>query len=96
MKPGTGRFFSCVALTVLVALGLAATDGLWSDSAAAERISVQEAREKVESGEAWLVCGYDSDGSFNTMRLEGAVPFSVFKAKLAEIKKDQMIIFYCA
>jgi hypothetical protein len=97
MKLGmTGRLVFSVTLAVLTALGFAVAEGLWSNSAAAERISAKEAREKVKSGEAWLVCGYDSDESFNTMRLEGAIALSAFKAKLAGTEKDQMIIFYCA
>lgn len=55
-----------------------------------------EAREKVIEGQAILVCAYDSDQTFNKMRLQGAIPLSTFKDKLTNIEKEQMIIFYCA
>jgi hypothetical protein len=62
----------------------------------AERIAVMEAREKVIGGQAILVCAYDSDQTFNKMRLQGAIPLNTFKDKLTSIEKEQMIIFYCA
>jgi phage FluMu protein gp41 len=67
-----------------------------SEAKAAERISVKEAREKVMSGQALLVCAYISNDIFNVMRLEGAISLRTFMKKLNDIKKDQMIIFYCA
>jgi len=63
---------------------------------AAERIAVIEARKNVIKGQAILVCSYDSDEKFNTMRLQGAIPLRTFKDKLKSIGKEKMIIFYCA
>ena len=62
----------------------------------AERIAVMEAREQVVQGRAILVCAYDSDETFNKIRLQGAIPLSTFKNQLTSIEKEQMIIFYCA
>ncbi|KPK30470.1 MAG: hypothetical protein AMK69_03085, partial [Nitrospira bacterium SG8_3] len=55
---------------------------------AAERIAVIEARKNVIKGQAILVCSYDSDEKFNTMRLQGAIPLSTFKDKLKSIGKE--------
>ncbi|RPI79557.1 MAG: ArsR family transcriptional regulator [Desulfobacteraceae bacterium] len=63
---------------------------------AAKLISVQEARAQVLSGQALLVCAYDSDELFNKMRLEGAVALGEFKKKFANGDKNRTIIFYCA
>jgi hypothetical protein len=60
------------------------------------RISPQEAREKVTSGVALLVCGYDDEDKFREIQLEGAISFAEFKSKLPSLPKDQEIIFYCA
>lgn len=60
------------------------------------RISSQEARQKVLSGGALLVCAYDDDDKFENNHLEGAISFSEFKSKLPSLAKDQELIFYCA
>ena len=60
------------------------------------RIAVDTAREKSSSGEALLVCAYDSDERFNTMRLDGAISLREFKMKLTDISRTREIIFYCA
>jgi hypothetical protein len=60
------------------------------------RITVEEARQRVLTGESLFVCAYDDDVSFNQLRLDGAVSFKEFKSHLAELSKDREIIFYCA
>ena len=60
------------------------------------RISVEEARQRVQAGSALLVCAYDSDEKFQKMRLEGAFSLSEFRSRLSTFAKDQEIIFYCA
>ncbi|MGC8492695.1 MAG: rhodanese-like domain-containing protein, partial [Syntrophobacteraceae bacterium] len=60
------------------------------------RIEPQNAREKVISKEALLVCGYEGEEKFRTFRLEGAIPFEEFLSKLPSMNKSQEIIFYCA
>ncbi len=60
------------------------------------RISADEARRKVKSGMALLVCAYDDDQAFGKMHLEGAISLSELQAKLPSLSKEQEIIFYCA
>ena len=62
----------------------------------AKRISVKEAYQKVKSGQALLVCGYDDEAKFKMLRLEGALSFKEFGDRLPGLARDQEIIFYCA
>ena len=61
-----------------------------------KRIPVREAYQKVKSGQALLVCGYDDEAKFKMMRLESALSLKEFEARLPKLSKDQEIIFYCA
>jgi hypothetical protein len=61
-----------------------------------KRIPVKEAYQKVKSGKALLVCGYDDEAKFKMMRLAGALYLKEFEARLPRLSKDQEIIFYCA
>ena len=60
------------------------------------RIPVNEARQKITSGQALLVCAYDDADKFKKNHLEGALPFSELLQKLPMLAKSQVIIFYCA
>ncbi|MBD3305272.1 ArsR family transcriptional regulator [candidate division KSB3 bacterium] len=60
------------------------------------RISPQEARQKVVSGSALLVCAYGDQRKFHYYHLQGAISYSEFKSRLPSLSKDQEIIFYCA
>jgi hypothetical protein len=60
------------------------------------RISAQETRQKVSSGEALLVCAYDDADKFQNNHLEGAQSFSEFQTNLPSLTEDQEIVFYCA
>ncbi len=60
-----------------------------------EKINPQTAREAVQSGKALLVCAYSDEERCKSMRLEGAMSLKELRAKEAELKKDQEIIFYC-
>lgn len=60
------------------------------------RVSPQDARKKVESEGALLVCAYDSEEKFNQMHLEGAMSLEEFRSREEEISRDREIIFYCA
>lgn len=60
------------------------------------RISVNEARQKVASGQALLVCAYDDSDKFKKNHLEGALRFSELLSKLPALDTSQEIIFYCA
>ncbi len=58
------------------------------------RISPQEARKKVLSGEAMLVCAYEDEEKFKRSHLEGAVSLREFKDKAVSLSREQEIIFY--
>ncbi len=60
------------------------------------RISAEEVRTRVKSGSALLVCAYDSDEKYASLKLEDSIPFSKFSAMLPGLPKTQAIIFYCA
>jgi len=60
------------------------------------RISAQEARQKVLSGQALLVCAYEDADKFKNNHLEGAISFSEIRSQLTGLAKGQEIIFYCA
>jgi hypothetical protein len=59
-----------------------------------DRISAEQARVKVQSGEALLVCAYE-DSKCERLLLEGAMLKSALESKLPSLPKDQEIIFYC-
>jgi hypothetical protein len=59
------------------------------------RISPQDAYTQVSSGQALLVCAYANEKVCSTMMLEGAISLQEFESRLAGLKKDQPIIFYC-
>lgn len=60
------------------------------------RVSAEEIREDVVSGETLLVCAYDDDAKFSRNHLEGAIPLSEFKARVPDLARDDKIVFYCA
>ena len=64
--------------------------------AKAIRITPEETFQKLRMGKTLLVCAYDSDEQFRSLRLEGAISLSEFRTKLSSLSKDQEIVFYCA
>jgi hypothetical protein len=62
----------------------------------AERIGPQEARQHVASGQALIVCAYDSQEKFDQNHLEGAIPLSEFESQVDALPKERELIFYCA
>ena len=60
----------------------------------AQRISAEEARKKVTSGEALLVCAYEDVEKFRRIHLEGAISLQDFKTRLPALSREQEIIFY--
>jgi hypothetical protein len=54
-----------------------------------------EARRRMNSGKAILVCGYESDEKFQSLHLQGAESLHHFRSRLPDIPKEQEIIFYC-
>jgi hypothetical protein len=63
---------------------------------ATTRIDPTEARQRVQSGQALLVCAYDDEAKCATMKLEGALSLAAFEARAPSLPKSQDIIFYCA
>lgn len=62
----------------------------------ARRIKPDEARRKVQAGEALLVCAYESEGTCSgPLKLEGSMTLGEFNTRLDSITKEQEIIFYC-
>jgi rhodanese-related sulfurtransferase len=61
-----------------------------------ERISVADARRKVQMKTALLVCAYPDEAKFKAAHLEGAIPLANFEARAAALPKAQEIVFYCA
>ncbi len=95
--PIRNLFLSVIgALTVLGVLAMAfGSENEALDPAAIERVSVEEARSRVQAGNAILVCAYN-DKQCEGKMLEGAVTRREFEQKLSSLPKDQEIIFYCA
>jgi len=60
------------------------------------QIEPKDAREKVKSGEALLVCGYDDEAKCRQFGLEGAISYREFLGRVPSLPKDREIIFYCA
>ncbi|PLX99652.1 MAG: ArsR family transcriptional regulator [Desulfuromonas sp.] len=61
-----------------------------------KRVTPQEANRRVQSGEALLICAYDSDEKFEKLHLAGAISLSQFKARQSDLRREQGLIFYCA
>jgi hypothetical protein len=60
------------------------------------RISPQAAYPQIIEGKALLVCAYENEKTCSTIMLERAITLKEFEGRLAGLKKDQPIIFYCA
>lgn len=60
-----------------------------------ERISVSDARSKVQRNQALLVCAYPEEAKFNAARLDGAISLASFESRVATLPKSQEIVFYC-
>jgi rhodanese-related sulfurtransferase len=61
-----------------------------------ERVSPQEVRPSVQSGEALLVCAYEDEDKCRKMDLEGAITLKEFQSRSPDLPKDKEIVFYCA
>lgn len=60
----------------------------------APRIDVQNAREKIVSEGATLVCAYEDEEKCNRLRVEGAL--SLAESRSNPPPKSEEVIFYCA
>jgi rhodanese-related sulfurtransferase len=61
-----------------------------------ERISVEEAHQKVDANKALLVCAYDDEAKCRKINLEGSISLTNFQSRVATLPTTQEIIFYCA
>jgi len=59
-------------------------------------IDPTQAREKVRTGQATLICAYDDDDKCSKILLDGATTLSRWRAAAEEPDRDREIIFYCA
>ena len=59
-----------------------------------ERISAEEARQKVQAGQALLVCAYEDEDKCRRLNLEGSISMTNFQARAGSLPKNQEIIFY--
>ena len=60
------------------------------------RISVEEARARVQANQALLVCAYDDDAKCRMLNLEGSIPLTNFQARVPSLRRNQEVIFFCA
>lgn len=59
------------------------------------RVSPQEIRPRVKSGEAILVCAYADESRCRGLQLEDSLILQEFQEKLPDLPKDKEIVFYC-
>jgi hypothetical protein len=61
---------------------------------APKRVSAEDVHGKLQSGQALLVCAYESDAKFRQTALDGAIPFSEFERRKSSLPRDFEIVFY--
>ena len=61
-----------------------------------ERIDPSQARAHVTTGDALLVCAYDSQEKFLKNHLGGALSLPDLQALEDQLPRSREIIFYCA
>jgi hypothetical protein len=59
-----------------------------------KRISPDETRREMKSGDLTLVCAYDDDEKFERNALDGAIALSEFRTRLPTLSKSEKIAFY--
>jgi len=60
----------------------------------AERIDAERARERVQRGDALLVCAYDDEEKCRQFGLEEALTLAELQAR--DVPRDREIVFFCA
>lgn len=60
----------------------------------AERIDAERARERVETGDALLVCAYDEEGKCRDLEVEDAITLAELRSR--DMANDREIVFFCA
>jgi len=61
---------------------------------APKRVSAQDVHNKMQSGQALLVCAYESDAKFRQAALDGAISFSEFEKRKPSLPRDLEVVFY--
>lgn len=64
------------------------------DAKDVQRVSPADIYEKVQTGEALLVCAYPDDEKFAKSNLKGAISFKRFETMLKDIDQSKLIVFY--
>jgi hypothetical protein len=59
-----------------------------------QRLDAQEARTKVKSNQALLVCAYEDEAKCRRFNLDGSISFASFKSRVNSLPKSQETIFY--
>jgi len=62
----------------------------------AARITPATAKERVDAGQALLVCAYDDDEKCREKALAGAIPLSKLERQKGELDREWELIFYCS
>ena len=65
-------------------------------SATVARIEPQDAKPRIDSGAALLVCAYDKPEKFRSNQLQGALSLDQLQGRESSLAKESEIIFYCA
>ena len=60
------------------------------------RVSVEDARRKVQANQALLVCAYEDEAKCRMVNLEGSISLTSFQARAGSLPKTQEVIFFCA
>ena len=60
------------------------------------RVAPKIVFDRVNHGDALLVCAYKSDVMYWAAELQGSIPLKEFEAMLPNLPLDQEIYFYCA
>jgi hypothetical protein len=64
-------------------------------AAIAGRVSVAEARKRLSSSDALVVCAYEDQDKCEKIRLAGALTYNELKAMETSLSTARELIFYC-
>jgi len=64
------------------------------DAKDVERVSPADVYEKVQTGEALLVCAYPDDEKFAKNNLKGAISLKQFETMAKDAGQSKLIVFY--
>jgi hypothetical protein len=60
------------------------------------RLPADQARQRVDSRQALLVCAYDDEEKCRNFLFEGALPLKRLEERLGSLPMETGILFYCA